>query len=328
VNRPFSAFGALMALLALSMFAVSSTSRSTTVRPPRSDTANRPLPAAKYVTSLSAACPQCPDQDEVRSDAADDELCPADSMKGGCESIRGCDVFEADEPCASLPGCGSGSCSRLISTRVEPAEKTQATWRFEPTPVDCRSYYDPVYDRLIYGVADEDLQPARTLQRATQDATTIDRDWMAVFKSFIAAERLNRPSSAWSRGSWTTTVLWATLVHRTLAFDLAPSRMRIITRAFRRWLDYQITLINDDVRIATAQAVVPVASALAWAEYAELVDCASRRVFANVSAITTSDDEGSVRSSGWLRHSAASSLYQLGALLQAAGLELEDQASE
>src|SRR5438093_9863856 len=33
VNRPFSAFAALMTLLALAMFAVSSTSRSTTVQP-------------------------------------------------------------------------------------------------------------------------------------------------------------------------------------------------------------------------------------------------------------------------------------------------------
>jgi len=318
VNRPLSAFGALMALLALSMFAVSSTSRSTTVQPPRSDSAAIwRLRAMECSATRGATYIPCCEEEETCRDMLEDRECPLDSIEPACG------MLQASERCISLRGYGSGMCSRLITTRVEPAEKTQATWRVEPTPVDCRSHYDPVYDRLIYGFADEDLQPRRMPEQPAPEAAMLDRDWIAVFNSLVAPDHLTRPSPAWSRGSWTTTIMWTTMVHRTLAFDMAPIRQRIITRAFRRWANYQMTRIADELSGLTAQAAMPIAAALVWADYFELMDRASWRTFTNPSEVMTSDDAVGVRSSGWLRHSAASSLYQLGLMLQAAGREID-----
>ena len=64
-------------------------------------------------------------------------------------------------------------------------------------------------------------------------------------------------------------------------------------------------------------------SRVGWAEYAEFADRASVRDVATIDATGTSDTKSSVRSSDWLRHSAASSLHQLSLILQAAAVELE-----
>jgi hypothetical protein len=58
-------------------------------------------------------------------------------------------------------------------------------------------------------------------------------------------------------------------------------------------------------------------------ERVELADRSVRIVSANYSPASTSGETNGVQSSGWLRHSAAASLYRMGLLLQATARQLE-----
>jgi hypothetical protein len=58
-------------------------------------------------------------------------------------------------------------------------------------------------------------------------------------------------------------------------------------------------------------------------EYAEFADVVAARDVATLEAAKTSDTKKSVRSSGWLRHSAASGLHQLSLIFEAAADDLE-----
>jgi hypothetical protein len=74
---------------------------------------------------------------------------------------------------------------------------------------------------------------------------------------------------------------------------------------------------------AGGQKVGTAHSKIDWAEYAELIDRAIRGAALTAETAKTSGSGESVRSGDWLRHSAALSLYRVGALLQAAALEVE-----
>jgi hypothetical protein len=62
-----------------------------------------------------------------------------------------------------------------------------------------------------------------------------------------------------------------------------------------------------------------------WSDYAELIVEAIGKRAVTVELAKTSESGGGVRSSDWLRHSAALSLHRVGALLQAVAVEV-DQA--
>ncbi len=66
---------------------------------------------------------------------------------------------------------------------------------------------------------------------------------------------------------------------------------------------------------------------IGWEGYAEWIDKAIKGRLVSADTAKTTGRGGSVRSGDWLRHSAALSLYRVGALLQAAAIEVE-QAGE
>jgi hypothetical protein len=62
---------------------------------------------------------------------------------------------------------------------------------------------------------------------------------------------------------------------------------------------------------------------VSWAEYVDFVAGIASSPVTSAELEGTSDADGSVRSGDWLRHSAASSLYLLGQMLQEAAVVLE-----
>jgi hypothetical protein len=85
--------------------------------------------------------------------------------------------------------------------------------------------------------------------------------------------------------------------------------------------------VTKDVGGTVAEQVVGTAHPTFWFDYAELIDGARNRLALTADTAKTSGSNEGVRSSDWLRHSAALSLYRVGALLQAVALGV-DQAGE
>jgi hypothetical protein len=163
VNRPFFAFGALLAALALAMLAVSSTSRSTSVSrqaavapaagadAPAAGSSARParaarfcgilvvLPAEEPVTIAAADVPcYCPYADEAASwctgSAFDGQSANASQEVALCPLPRGGSLLAAKES-------------------IQPAQHDPALLRDESSR-DCRSHYDSAYDVAVYGEVD------------------------------------------------------------------------------------------------------------------------------------------------------------------------------
>jgi hypothetical protein len=163
VNRPFFAFGALLAALALAMLAVSSTSRSTSVSrqaavapvagadSPAAGSSARParaarfcgilvvLPAEEPVTIAAVDVPCCcPYADETAS------WCPGSAFDGQSD--------DASQEVALCPLPRGGS---LLTAKepIQPAQHDPALLRNESSR-DCRSHYDSAYDAVVYGEVD------------------------------------------------------------------------------------------------------------------------------------------------------------------------------
>ena len=116
MNRPFYAFGVLLALLALAMFAVGSSSRSTTVEvQPKAPAGSLITPAAQLGSIYVVVLP-----------AADEPAEPTVASPAVTE-LKPIQVSAADYDAACTPAASDAS---------------------------CLSHYDPIYDRLIYGSAE------------------------------------------------------------------------------------------------------------------------------------------------------------------------------
>src|SRR5207237_6614021 len=119
----------------------------------------------------------------------------------------------------------------------------------------------------------------------------------------------------------TSAITFASIGRGVICADLGMIHPRSMLSSFMRWLDQRVDRLAREWGWSGQNAVV--AKSLGWDEYAELIDRASRGDSASAFATRASVQRQGVRSSGWLRHSAASSLYQLGMFLQAAGEELD-----
>jgi len=314
-----------MALLALAMFTVSSTSRSTTVQSLRPGQAHRNVARPVRGTNFDPARPAA----FVDCDGGE-----ADYFIAGRFGTS-----QAKEQLSALRWSGSAARTRMVAARVQIAENTLTVWRMPAPLLDCRSHYDAVYDRLIYGVADDDISPARRITKQPLDEPAcLDGDWLSTFQALVAPERKNspspqagaslRPNIGWSGWStWSSAIMVASLGRGAVGAGFDLIHLRTLAISFRNWLANRADLLSREWGVLGRKAIAPAAAALGWEEYVELIDRATARDSATPVAVGTSDAETSVRSSGWLRHSAASSLYQLGLFLQAAGQELERSRS-
>jgi hypothetical protein len=300
VNRPLGAFGFLIGGLALAIFAVSSTSRSTGVQ--KLAAVNRhatfsqsvlvkktqPGKVAAAVDSVEAAS---------ASAFAEDDLCDADSRESRPAEIRLENLQRA-----------SGHRSEMKSVRLQVAERTVLSGRTD-WAVDCRSHYDRVYDKIVYGESDPDLTPPSTIV-ATKSRPISAGEVTVIFRGL-----LETPHSAPARPA-------ATEQKTNQKLTRGPSldaKLHGFIATFGGWLVQWTTLrvesfVGPEWPAAQSQA-------LSWAEYGDLIDRAAGSA-AKLVAAPTSGDHASVRSSGWLRHSAAATLYQLGLMLEEAGVEI------
>jgi hypothetical protein len=141
VNRPFYAFGALLAALALAMLAVSSTSRSTSV----SNAEPAVQPAKEHVQGT--LLPRNPARFcgyVVVLPAGDDDLFVATNT-----SHDGC------WPCEDMCPLASGICgASLVAAPVQLATHDPALLADESSR-DCRSHYDAEYDLVVHGEVDQ-----------------------------------------------------------------------------------------------------------------------------------------------------------------------------
>jgi hypothetical protein len=298
VDRPLSAFGTLLTLLALSVFAVSSTSRSTTVQAPRPDSRK---PASRYarggsnfVLIVPADVPEGDDDMTadlgLDSNTNDVDMCTDQIAHGLCSD-------EVDQVAAS-----ARRQSRIVPARVEVVERTPETGRI-PAPMDCQSHYDAVYDRAVYGAAAVDsTREARVVEQNSVVGDSEADDFLSIFRSLSASDRTIPSRRA----------------------RLLRSKLGAYSAAACNWLRHWSAGLAADVTIANEMKAVASSGQIAWSDYAELMDRATRDAAATSSLPGSSDAARGVRSGHWLRHSAASSLYQLGLVLQSAAVQIRD----
>jgi len=308
----------MMAFLVLAMFAVSSTSRSTTVRAAR--------PVGRLVVSSTGqqrmARTAAPAEEPVACDGEGDEQLAAGR----------CGWLQASEQLVSSRTGRKASPTRMIGARVEVAENLPAAWPM-PLVLDCRSHSDRVYDRLIYGIADDDLATARPRVEALSDEPAASEgEWLTIFRSLVAPERGSAPpltagasvSRSVGIGPFASTAMSLLSLGRgTIGLHSEWSRVRTLASSLRNWLAAQLSRLGSQWDDLLSRAAARNAAALDWNEYAELIDRATATVSATAVSTGTSGVDFDVRFGSWVRHSAASSLYQLGLLLQVAGRELD-----
>jgi hypothetical protein len=330
VNRPYAAFAALAALLALSMLAVSSSSRSTTVQPATASAGRRAALQHAALIDTDEATPAgiCEGSDDAGSEPFDDGFCPLHSYA--------CDAHSTS--CNLSPlcgGCRAGSRS-LGSARVEAAVNTLRASSVPDMPCDGRSYHDPVYDQVVYGVAAQEYAQRRERsQQNTGDVPAIADDWLTIFRSLIAT-----PQGAWlapqtggdecrgcSRWSiWNCAAAMAVQRRDAIGTALNSRSLSGLWGNVRVWTGRWTTWPVVAYRTVSHVLAQGDAVALTWSDRAEQIDRSVRIVSVTYSPAGISDELAGVQSSGWLRHSAAASLYRVGLLLQAAGRELEQKS--
>jgi len=262
VNRPLAAFGALMTFLVLAMFAVSSTGRSTSVQ------------AVRPAKRLAAAQVRRGGPQEVQvvstgktlrtiGGSAGREIERISKLTGECEA-RSCGLVMAERYMTSLTSLRVAGTKQAELATVQIVVATDEFEAYQSSVLmGCLSYYDAEYDRIVYGVVNNQ----RTEKPKYQEPKGVEEEELvAIFNGLVSG------SSRQSAGKGV---------------------------------------------VGTAHPTID------WAEYAELIDQAIQGAAVTVETAKTSVSGESVRSGDWLRHSAALSLYRVGALLQAAAIEVE-----
>jgi hypothetical protein len=295
VNRPFAAFGTLAALTTLAMFAVSATSRSTTVQlpqPPKNHSAENHFRGANFVLILPA--------EERHADSCDTVAPSREEADCNSEILPPCDTPRPGDRPALTRLVGNSSLSSMRGARIEAAWNAAAVLR-TVAPMDCRSYYDAEYDRIVYGAANLSvLQQSVRGQPAVTHAGA-DIELTEIFQSFLSAKSSPHPRlEAGSR--------------------LQRTPLRNYAAAFRNWLVAYAALWMP-TRPTPEQA-----GPMDWDEYADLIEDASKINVVNPLSSATSRTSKSVRSGDWLRHSAAATLYGVAGYLQEAAHMINQDA--
>jgi hypothetical protein len=175
VNRPFSAFAALLALLTLAMFAVSSTSRSTTVQQPR-QRGRSPLSSRQFGESnFVFIIPANPD--------------------GAAEKARseGCGMQCAAEFVVKSKNANReefGANPTLAPARILIAEQVAGAVIQTPE-LDCRAEHDPTDDAALSGAG-----------QGTADPILAEAELLWIFQDLCAAQRGVPAPRARGVGRW------------------------------------------------------------------------------------------------------------------------------
>ncbi len=161
MNRPFYAFGVLLAFLALAMLAVGLSSRpqrqpvtaggASQLKSPR-----RSLGGVAYLLVVPASASDCADDAaaDVESNAAADELAdctPTYAVGCGLDRSTGRVYMATCDPSQThLHSAIVGLVERPLDLALEIAG-----------PLDCRAHYDLAYDAIVYGPANQNPTPTR-----------------------------------------------------------------------------------------------------------------------------------------------------------------------
>jgi hypothetical protein len=170
-----------------------------------------------------------------------------------------------------------------------------------------RSFYDLVYDRVVYGV--EPTAPVASRERADSGesgVTEFDSEMTSIFQSFVTPKQVIKPHPQAG----------------TTISDL--KRLWMLADVAGKWLGGQFGRVRNWLKGALGREVAASTGAVDWSEYAELMNEVNGPVALIALPAESSGVKKSVRSGDWLRHSAASSLYRLGTMIQGAALHLED----
>lgn len=247
MNRPFSAFGVLLSLLALTMFAVSSTSRSTTVKPAgeRAKRAATRRPVGYPHFELAVAADQegkdegvCVPQEKVQ--AASTEAVPVvqEETQGSGDQALVTEVLL------------QGEASKLAPVQIEVIEDEGAANLLDSGG---RSLYDAVYDWVVYGSLVLPIQESPRLTVVEEPVRELsDVEMTGLFQSFLSAgqenairttERPNQPGT-----------------------EAGSLRTGVIVPALQNWVRHHVEGFGQAAQNET----------VAWSDYAELVDSAQQ----------------------------------------------------
>ncbi len=251
VNRPFSAFATLMTLLALAMFAVSSTNRSTTVRPlARSQGSGvRSQPKALEVSDQKA---------EIRgrkSEIRNKQIV----TNAGKRALMAVGTGELLRPLAMG---NRAQRSAMQTIQVVVAEDSLARECNLPL-VDCRSHYDPAYDFVVYGVRDFSGRGPVATQWETTSAKLAD-ELDGIFQELVSRQAKEPLPQAGA-----------------MKVDRIGIRWRSLAAAIGAWMNYQVGR-GSEARISAG---------VGWADYAEFAGRVMPRSVTTVEAAETSDAE-------------------------------------
>jgi hypothetical protein len=280
VNRPFNAFGVLLSLLAVTMFAVSSTSRSTTIKPAseRTNRASNRRPAGYPQFEAAVAA------DHALRSTSERATHPRSSSDAGIETGHDevqCVPRHDDGQC--LPGLSGKDKSTFVETKVEftevapevvapeavveVIEVAKQTSRLAPVrvaeaeggrcceerePMDCRSYCDAIYDFVVLGWsqpvtpigADDEIESARPMT---------DAEITSLFKSVIETTETARLEKTEKRA-----------LHSVKPVNPTAGMLP----ALQKWVMQYVERMNEPVQ----QNVTP-----EWSDYAEMIESAILR---------------------------------------------------
>jgi hypothetical protein len=284
VNRPFSAFATLMTLLALAMFAVSSTSRSTTLKPV--------MRAQGTGLRARARALEVSDQkSEIRGQkfaVGNQQIL----MSSRDRSFVAATAGAALEPLSTR---NKGLRASMRTTQVVVADNSLARVP-AALEMDYRSHYDSTYDLVVYGIRDNAAVMPRVETEIQAVPSNLASELDLIFHE-LASRQSQQPLP--QAGAMKVDPKWI--------------RWKALAMAIGGWLKYHACRVVEPMG----------ASSVGWADYSEFADRTIAGNVATIEAARTSDAKMSVRSSGWLRHSAASSLHQLSLMLEAAAAEID-----
>ena len=274
MNRPFPAFAALIALLALAMFAVSSSSRSTTIQSPRVVTA-RSLPPrgqTNFVLVIPAAA-----EDALQTAAA-----PVPSATLHCVVTPTAD-WEFSRVTRS----------RLASAQVAVADRIPALEGQTPN-LDCSAHYNEGYDAILHG---KTWSEGSELAQNPSDRPLTETEVLAIFKDLGCQSA--------SVTDLHVAPLWQQVAQFTHAHFANP------LAALRTWIHYYIRSWVHDLGIGKDECSFSSAG-IAWNEYGDLMsDALIQGASGESSPAAKAATEEIVRFGGDLWRSAAAAWHRV-----------------
>jgi len=218
VNRPFYAFGVLLLLLALAMYAVSSTSRSTAVQSqPAGGAGSLITPAPRLGTIYVVVLPAAEEPQPVAT--------------------------AQPEPCIPSP---ARQTSGLRPVLLLPAIHDAAPV-LDAAEYDCLSHYDAAYDRLVYDARTVRL-PDSAAEPSFRPQDDAAGDWIALFHEVAAAPRANLATAPWHRSAWRWLRQQALLMHELW--------LRPISRGALNWAVANVERVGWRKHVTAASAAI------------------------------------------------------------------------